>query len=212
MWHLRRLAGPGCRMVRGVHGREEVAYRQRRCQSAVYSLCDALGCGRWRSRARGQRGLGRLIRVYLNGCCKTITAAIDRLDKALHAPVIAEDLSHCPERTLQRRIADELVGPYLLAQLLLRDHTVAMFEEVGEHVPHFGSESYELTSTVENMQAGVQFTVTKSVDHLAPFLNSPEVSRGLAHRRVPCRPIQRSQETYAILTAVLMVLYLLGTP
>jgi len=78
-----------------------------------------------------------------------------------------------------------------------------MLEEVGEHVPHFGSESYELTSTVENMEAGVQFTVTKSVDHLAPFLNSSQVSRGLAHSCVPYHHIRQRQAACAIRAAVL---------
>ena len=121
--------------------------------------------------------MGRLIRTDLNGCGQAIPAAIDRLDEPFCTSAIAQELSDCPECTLQRCVADEVVGPDPLAQLLLCDHTVVMLEEVGEHVPRFRSESYELTSPVQHMEAGVQFTVTKSVDHLAPFLRTARRSR-----------------------------------
>jgi hypothetical protein len=46
-------------------------------------------------------------------------------------------LTHGLQDAFQRGIADELVGPHLLLQLLLGDHTVAMAQEIVQHLKHF---------------------------------------------------------------------------
>jgi hypothetical protein len=96
---------------------------------------------------------------------EAITLAIDCLDESLLAPTVPNDPAYGFDRTLQRRIADELLGPDLLAQLLLGDDPVGMRHQVGEHLEHFAPQARDLPSAAEHRALCVEGTFSKDVDH-----------------------------------------------
>src|SRR5262249_28120912 len=67
-----------------------------------------------------------------------VPMAVERLAQLLRLPTVSNGLAHRSDGALQRRLADELPGPDLLAQRLLRDHPLALGEQVEEHLEHFG--------------------------------------------------------------------------
>jgi hypothetical protein len=71
---------------------------------------------------------------------KAVAVTVARLNASLRAPVVANRLACQLDAVLQGRIADERLGPYLLGQLLLGNHPVAMLKEVDEDLENFGLE------------------------------------------------------------------------
>ena len=51
-------------------------------------------------------------------------------------PVSRHRLARRPDAGVQRRLADELLGPQLLQQLLLGDEALTLLDEVGQHIEH----------------------------------------------------------------------------
>jgi hypothetical protein len=96
---------------------------------------------------------------------EAITVAVERLDELLGAPAVANRLAHPPDGALQRRIADELVGPHLLAQLLPGDDALPMCQQVGEDLEHFRPKPDGLPSAVQGIETGVEGTVPKDIEH-----------------------------------------------
>jgi len=77
---------------------------------------------------------------------KAITLAIPRLNEALRLPIVANGLAYGLETVFNGGIADSLSRPYLFTELLLRNHTVAVRQEIGKHLEHFWSQSNRLAS------------------------------------------------------------------
>ena len=74
------------------------------------------------------------------------TLASDAPDEALRLPVVADGLAYGLETVFNCGIADSLSRPYLFTELLLRNHTVAVRQEIGKHLEHFWSQSDRLAS------------------------------------------------------------------
>src|SRR4029434_658061 len=78
-------------------------------------------------------------------------------------------------------IADDGVGPHLLAQLLLGDHAVAMGEEIMEHLKHFAPQRDGLPRPLHDIELRIQRTVPEDIPHTEVSSNSA-VSRASAPR------------------------------
>jgi hypothetical protein len=73
---------------------------------------------RWSARAS--------LRPFCNGRHKAIAVAPQGLDIPLGVTIITERPPHGAHGTLQDRVTDELVGPEVHGQLVLRDDPVTM--------------------------------------------------------------------------------------
>jgi hypothetical protein len=91
---------------------------------------------------------------------------VGRLDDRLRVPTITHTQAHQPDAALQRRIANELLRPYLLAQLLLRNHMVAMLQEIEEYLKDLGGESQASTGPAQGIETGIERTVSEDVGHV----------------------------------------------
>jgi hypothetical protein len=74
------------------------------------------------------RGTVRRIRLLLHRCHKAKPIAPQRLDIAVVPSAAAQGPPRRGEGAFQRRVADALAVPDLLAQLLLADHALALGE------------------------------------------------------------------------------------
>src|SRR5207237_9107077 len=80
----------------------------------------------------GRRGVHRRHRRQ-----EAIALAIDGLDEPLAATAIPNRLAHGFDRTLECGLADELLWPDLLTQLLLGDDPVRMRQQVSQDLEGF---------------------------------------------------------------------------
>jgi hypothetical protein len=87
-------------------------------------------CGRGaRKRQHGGSGhAGIKVGAFLHGGHEAIAIAVDGADQLSRPPAIANGPARRPHGAFEGRVADELLGPDLLAQLLLEDGAVPMFE------------------------------------------------------------------------------------
>jgi hypothetical protein len=71
-----------------------------------------------------------------------------------------------------------LLRPYLLAELIFGDYTVAMLKEIGEYLVDPGREPRVLLRTAKGIKMRVEFTVAKNISH-GDF---PRFCEALSHR------------------------------
>jgi hypothetical protein len=114
-------------------------------------------------------GLGRLAHSRLGRHCyrsdKVITLAIPRLDEALRLPIVANGLAYGLKTVFNRGITNSLSRPYLFAQFLLGNHTVAVRQKIGKHLEHFWAQSNRLASPAQEITLGVEEAIRKEVAH-----------------------------------------------
>jgi hypothetical protein len=126
-------------------------------------------CGGGGGIARREHGLvlcvGWGVGVFPHGRDEAVAIAIDGLDELLSASAVADGLAHAFDRALQRRIADELLGPDLLAQLLLGDSAVVVRQQVGEGPENFPPRPDALAGPAQHMALRVEFILPEDVDH-----------------------------------------------
>jgi hypothetical protein len=89
----------------------------------------------------------------------------ERLDDALRAPTVTNSPAYRLYDALQRRVADELVRPHLIIQIVLGDDPVTVGQEVVEYLEDFGTEPGGLASPVQDIELCVQYTVIEDIDH-----------------------------------------------
>ena len=134
---------------------------------------DRGGCGDF----RGLRGPTRLDQRGH----KAIALPPACLNTPLRPTAVAHGLAHGLQDAFQRSIADKLVGPHLLLQLLLGDHTVAMAQEIVQHLKYFGPQWDGQPSPLHDIELRVQRTVPEDIPHTDVPSNSA-VSRASAHQ------------------------------
>jgi hypothetical protein len=88
-----------------------------------------------------------------------------RLNNTLRLPAITYRNTHGTQAALQGGIADREPLPNLVAQFLLGDHTIAMLDEIAEHLEHLRSQPGTLARPVQGMELRVQSTICKAVEH-----------------------------------------------
>jgi hypothetical protein len=79
---------------------------------------------------------------------EAIAMAIKSLDDLLGTATITHRLAYQFNGILQRGIADELLRPHLLEQLVLGNNAVAMFEQIDENLEHFRAQSDGLARAI----------------------------------------------------------------
>src|SRR5262245_38667683 len=92
-----------------------------------------------RRQERDSRGYRRCtaVRRHRYGGDKAIPVTIPRLNEALCLPSVADGLAYGLETVFNGGITDCRSRPYLFTEFLLWNHTVAVHQEIGEHVEHF---------------------------------------------------------------------------
>jgi hypothetical protein len=88
---------------------------------------------------------------------------MQRLDVTVGPPPVAQRPPHRGEGALQRRVADELPLPDLLAQLLLGDDALAVAEQIDQHLEDFRPQSDGLAGALEDIPLGIQDTVAEGL-------------------------------------------------
>src|SRR5262249_49634029 len=109
-------------------------------------------------------------------------------DHPLRLPAIAHRPACLGHAGVQSDVADELPWPQLLPQLLLVDNAVAMGEEIGEHLKHFGADVDQMPCAVQLAALRVEGIVAKHVEHgrypLCPRLCGSDTGWAPLHPRV----------------------------
>jgi hypothetical protein len=97
---------------------------------------------------------------------EAIPRPIDGLDEPLAAPTIPNRLAHGLDRTLERRIADELLRPDLLTQLLLGDDPVGMRQQIGQDLERFAPQPADASGAGQLIALCVEGPLAEDVDHV----------------------------------------------
>jgi hypothetical protein len=103
--------------------------------------------------------------ALLNRSYKTITLAVQRQNDALGLPPITHRLAYCPYHPLECSLTNELPRPYLSAQLLCRNDSISMLQEIQTHPEHLGSQADGLPAALHAIKTSVQLTIAKDIDH-----------------------------------------------
>jgi hypothetical protein len=122
--------------------------------------------GRDGLRYLGRSALGR----HRHGGDKAIPVTIPRLNAALRLPGVADGAAYGLETVVNCGITDCRGRPYLFTEFMLGNHTVAVHQEIGEHLEHFRSQSNRLASPAQEIALCVQDTVRKEVVHSLALL------------------------------------------
>jgi len=83
----------------------------------------------------------------------------------LFATAVPDSLAHGFDRTLQRRIADELPWPDPLAQLLLGDDSGRMRRQVSQSLERFASQSANTPGAGQHIALRVECTLAEDVQY-----------------------------------------------
>jgi hypothetical protein len=123
-------------ILNGRRVRESRAYGGRR-QPRLLSRVEHQWCG-WRCKRQCQalvfRGGNR---PFLHWYHDAISSPIDCLDELWATPAVPNRLAYGFYRTVEHRIADELLRPDLRTQLLLGDDPLGMRQQVGQDLERF---------------------------------------------------------------------------
>jgi hypothetical protein len=124
-------------------------------------------CGRGAGKRRhgGSGPVGMTVGADLHGGNKAIAIAVDGADYLLRPTGVANGPACRPHGAFEGRVTDELLGPDLLAQLLLQDGAVPMLQQVEEDLHDFGPQPHRLAGTLQPMLLRVEETRPEPVDH-----------------------------------------------
>jgi hypothetical protein len=107
----------------------------------------------------------RDLHLYRHVRHKAIAMPALRLDNALRLAAVTHRKTHGAQAALQGGVTDREPLPNLVAQFLLGDHAVTMFDEIAEHLEDLGSQPSTLACPVQSIELRVQDTIYKVVDH-----------------------------------------------
>src|SRR5881397_3705914 len=108
------------------------------------------------NRESARRVIPRAVLLRLDVGHKAIALAVQRAHETRGPPLLPQRLAQRRDTGFQDLVPDELVGPQVLKELLLGDNTVAMLQEVGEHLKDFAPQLERLPSVLELIALGVQ--------------------------------------------------------
>jgi hypothetical protein len=111
--------------------------------------------------------------VFFHGRNEAIAVAIDGLDQPLHASAVANGQAHGPDCTFQGGIADDLLGPHLLAHFLLEHRTGPVLEQIKQRLKHLWPQPDAPASTPQGMLLEIKGTLAKTEDHRTTLLLPP---------------------------------------
>jgi hypothetical protein len=94
-----------------------------------------------------------------------ISIAALRLDDALRLPAVPHRDAHGAQAALKGSITDRVPLPDLLAQFLLGDYPIAMFDEIAERLKDLRRQPGTLTRPMQDKELRVQGTIGKAVEH-----------------------------------------------
>jgi hypothetical protein len=100
-----------------------------------------------------------------HGGDKAVALTIARLNETLRLPVVADGPAYSLETVFNRGIAHSLSRPHLLAQFLLRNHTVAVRQKISKRLEHFWPQSNRLASSAQEITLCVEEAIRKEVTH-----------------------------------------------
>jgi hypothetical protein len=106
--------------------------------------------------------------VYGHRSDETVAAAVKCLNPVLGPPAIAEGLTDHHQPLRQDPRANVAIGPQVLEEFLLRDHTVAVLEEVDEEIQGLRLDLAQCPSMAQFVELGIKRIVPKGIDHPAP--------------------------------------------
>src|SRR5262249_47937865 len=117
----------------------------------------------------------REVLLLLDRRHKAIALAVQRAHEARRPPSFPQRLAQGSYTGFQRFVADKLVGPQVLAEFLLGNHTIAMCQEVCEYLKDFAPELHQSPSLMQLIALRVQHIVAKGVAHrpASPPLGAP---------------------------------------
>jgi len=130
----------------------------------------ALG-GRVGSRRLAVRGTGNS-RVVVHIGHEPVTPAMDRLDDPLISAGVANSAAGGLDPAGQRRLGDEPVTPDLVEELGLRHDSLAMAQQIGQHIENLRLHADDLAGASQLDALDTQLTITESnphVHHRAPW-------------------------------------------
>jgi hypothetical protein len=90
------------------------------------------------------------------------------LDAPLPATGIAHRVAHRLHHALDRRVADELARPHVLAQLLLRHDALAVRQGVAQDLEHLGAQEGGPVDALKRIEVRVERAVSEDVAHGCP--------------------------------------------
>jgi hypothetical protein len=96
---------------------------------------------------------------------KAIAMAVHRVQEAWRPSTVSQCLADGHDARVQGGIANELLGPHVLEELGLGNDTVAVGEQVGQHLKPFGAEVDPRPSAVQLIALRVQDIVVKEIAH-----------------------------------------------
>jgi len=95
---------------------------------------------------------------------------MERLNDRWCGALSLDDFAEFGKTTGERCFTDKRLGPTLLQQLLLAHYTVAVLEEVEEHLKYFGFYGHELSRLPQLTAVLIEGVVVKAIEH-STFLN-----------------------------------------
>ena len=107
----------------------------------------------------------RVFRVLFDRSNEAISPTVKGLDAALHLPIVAHGPAHGHQTRVQAPIANELMRPELLKQLVFRDHAMAMAQEVDQDLKDLGPHLDLFAAAPEFIALCVEEIVTEDVAH-----------------------------------------------
>jgi hypothetical protein len=124
--------------------RESLEYRMSR-ETILFSCVEPWWRGWGWERRRHALGFRGWRRPFLHRHDEAIPSPVNGLDELLSAPAVPNGLAYGFHRTLECRIADELLWPDLLTQLLLGHNPIAMRQQVSQDLERFAPQPSDVS-------------------------------------------------------------------
>jgi len=105
------------------------------------------------------------LRTFFYWGDKAIASTMHCLDEPLRTSAIANGLASGHNTVDQGIVADTLVGPQLLKQLVLCNGVATLPHEVGQQGKRFWFDLERFSSAAEFIAIGVEFVLAKDIDH-----------------------------------------------
>jgi hypothetical protein len=124
--------------------------------------------GSWVERRRYVLGFRGTRRPFFHGYEKAIPCPIDRLDEPWATPAVSNGLAYSFHRTGERRVANELLWPDLITQLLLRDDPIGMRQQVGQDLERFTPQPPDTPGAGQRITVRIEGILAKDIQHRGP--------------------------------------------
>jgi len=102
---------------------------------------------------------------FLHSGHEAIAPTVQCLDDPLRLPRVSDRAAGLLNARLQRRLADELLGPEMLEEILLGDKAVAVRDEVAQDVEYLRAQVDTPSSTAQFTAARIERIITEKIPH-----------------------------------------------